>query len=51
MIGVVFAHVFDAKVVKDEQKNDVFGWVFPKRADLVFHTTGPSCMERQGEFD
>ena len=30
MIGVVLAHIFDAKVVNDEKKNDVFGGVFPK---------------------
>ena len=33
MIGVVLAHIFDAEVVNDEQKNDVFGGVFPKRGD------------------
>ena len=31
MIGVVLAHIFDAEVVNDEQKNDVFGSVFPQR--------------------
>ena len=31
MISVVLAHIFDAKVVNDEQKNEVFGGGFPKR--------------------
>ena len=31
MIDVVFVHIFDAEVINDELKNDVFGGVFPKR--------------------
>ena len=31
MIGVVLAHILDAKVINNEQKYDVFGGVFPKR--------------------
>ena len=30
MIDVVFAPIFDAEVVNDERKNDVFGGMFPK---------------------
>ena len=31
MISVVLAHIFDAEVINDEQNNDVFDGVFPKR--------------------
>ena len=31
MIGVVLADIFDAEVINNERKNDVFGGVFPKR--------------------
>ena len=31
MFGVLFANIFDAKIVDDQQESDVFGKFFPKR--------------------